>query len=40
MLFIENEIMEKTQENLLRRIRAYITMDGGHFFFSICYEEK
>jgi len=28
---IENEVMEKTQENLLRRMRACITMDGGHF---------
>jgi len=28
---IENEIMEKTQENFLRRMRACITMDGGHF---------
>jgi len=28
---IENEVMEKTQENLLRCIRACITMNGGHF---------
>lgn len=28
---IDNEVMEKTQENLLRRMRACITMDGGHF---------
>jgi len=28
---IENEVMEKTQENLLRRMRACITMNGGHF---------
>lgn len=27
---IDNEVMEKTQENLLRRMRA-CTMDGGHF---------
>jgi len=28
---IENEVMEKTQKNLLRRMRACITMDWGHF---------
>ncbi|RLU25143.1 hypothetical protein DMN91_003235 [Ooceraea biroi] len=28
---IEDEVLEKTQENLLRRMRACITMDGGHF---------
>jgi len=33
---MENEVMEKTQENLLRRMSACITMD----ILSICYEEK
>lgn len=28
---IENEVMERMQANLLRRMRACITMDGGHF---------
>ncbi|XP_026824410.1 uncharacterized protein K02A2.6-like [Ooceraea biroi] len=28
---IEDEVLEKTQENLLRRMRACITMDGRHF---------
>jgi len=29
--FIENEIMEKMQANLLKRMRACITIDEGHF---------
>jgi hypothetical protein len=28
---IDDDILEKTQINLLRRMRACITMDGGHF---------
>lgn len=28
---IDNDILEKTQQNLLRRMRACVTMDGGHF---------
>ncbi|XP_011687036.1 PREDICTED: uncharacterized protein LOC105449477 [Wasmannia auropunctata] len=28
---VDDEVMEKTQENLLRRMRACIAMDGGHF---------
>lgn len=28
---IENDVMERMQANLLRRMRACITMDGGHF---------
>lgn len=31
IFLIEDEVMEKTQENLLRRMRACITMNGGHF---------
>ena len=31
IFLIEDEVMEKIGENLLKRMRACITMNGGHF---------
>ena len=31
IFLIEDEVMEKIEENLLKRMRACITMNGGHF---------
>ncbi|KYN08462.1 hypothetical protein ALC62_00554 [Cyphomyrmex costatus] len=37
---IENEVMEQMQTNLLKRMRACITMDGGEYTSNIYYEKE
>jgi len=34
---IDNDILQKTQKNLLKRLRACVPMDDGHFY---CEERK